>query len=166
MPGSVPKPITGYDTTAPLVLTAAAGETVTSTQHGTSFSYTAPTPFPSTHVAVDGGVTIHVVPKAAPTGAAAASNVHRGVEDRAINIQLWGKSSWAPGSALVPKITALPTGESPNPSPSPNPNPKPNPNPNLTLTRRCPLRRARCLCHERRASRQARQQQQQQQQRR
>jgi len=110
IPGSVPKPITGYDTTAPLVLTAAAGETVTSTQHGTSFSFTAPTPFPSTHVAVDGGVTIHVVPKAAPTGAAAASNVHRGVEDRAINIQLWGKSSWAPGSALVPKITALPTG--------------------------------------------------------
>ena len=40
-----------------------------------------------------GGVTIHVVPKTAPTGSTASSNIFQGVEDRPINFQLWG----APG---------------------------------------------------------------------
>ena len=93
-----------------MVLTAAAGETVTSTQHGTSFTYTAPTPFTSTHVTVDNGVNVHVVPKEPPTGATAADNLHIGVEDGEVKIQLWGSSSWASGANLVPQITALPTG--------------------------------------------------------
>ena len=31
------------------------------------------------------------MPKDPPTGATAAANLHRGVEDRAFNIQLWGE---------------------------------------------------------------------------
>ena len=80
IPGSVPKSTGGYDTGAPVVVAAAAGESVSITEHGASYSHTAPSPFTATHVASSNGVTIHVVPKTAPTGpdASVAGDVYNG----------------------------------------------------------------------------------------
>ena len=112
IPGSVPKNPIGYDTTAPIVLTAAAGETVTSSKYGVNFTYTAPTPFTVTNVSIQSGKTFHVVPKTPPTGATAAYSKRTGVEDIPLNVQLWGGCEWAAGSLLVPKIKVLPVGGS------------------------------------------------------
>ena len=110
IPGSVPKLNGGQDTTAPIVLTAAAGESVSSSEYGETFTYTAPTPFNVTYTEDLGGKTFHVVPKTPPTGATAAYSKKSGLEDTALNVHLWGGCEWAAGSSLVPKIKVLPTG--------------------------------------------------------
>ena len=59
------------DSSAPFVVVAAAGETVTlmNGNHGVSYSATMPNPFTATNIGTDGGgKTVHVMPKTAPTG--------------------------------------------------------------------------------------------------
>ena len=99
---STPK---AQDTSAPIVVTAEAGETVTINQNGVSTTYTAPNPFTSTTSFVESGVTIHVVPLIAPVARALSVT---GLEDFTKTFRLYSTHSTGLETEVV--IVAPPKG--------------------------------------------------------
>ena len=101
---AVPK---AQDSTAPLVVTAAPGETISISGSGVSTTYTAPNPFTATASFVSSGVTVHVVPVEAPVPPFGTFLSATGLEDASMHVRLWG--SHGTGLDLEAVIVAAPT---------------------------------------------------------
>ena len=105
------------DATAPLVTSAAPGETISIAEYGVSHTYTAPASFAATAVvaATDSSgnaVTIHVMPRAAPAVATTTSDLSFTLlEDGSIWIKLLGTSDIGSSEVepMTARISALPT---------------------------------------------------------
>eukprot|EP00966_Prymnesium_polylepis_P297889 6882908-Prymnesium_polylepis.1 len=99
------------DSSAPTVLTAPAGGTVTYTFSTGTYTYTAPTPFNSTAVipaTTTGGGELHVLPQVAPTGPTQAElRAFTVLEDGKMRVALFSSSNL--GLPLTTRITKLPT---------------------------------------------------------
>lgn len=103
---TVPKAL---DSSAPVVVTAAAGETITINEYGVATTYTAPASFSSTASFASGAKTVHVVPRLAPTPTTLAQ--HRSFtaqEDSSVLMSLSGSSDVASGFGMTATITKLP----------------------------------------------------------
>lgn len=101
---AVPK---AQDSTAPLVVTAAPGETISISGSGVSTTYTAPNPFTATASFVSSGVTVHVVPVEAPVPPFGPFLSVTGLEDASVALRLWG--SHGTGLDLEAVIVSEPT---------------------------------------------------------
>eukprot|EP00966_Prymnesium_polylepis_P059907 1389651-Prymnesium_polylepis.1 len=96
---------------APLVISADAGETISVSAHGSSFVYTAPTPFGATQtLTATGGdgasMAVHVMPRVTPQVPSPSDLVFTVLEDGALWMRPTGRSTL--DRAATVRITMLP----------------------------------------------------------